>query len=180
MAGSAVPDTMPFDNIDEIEDALKSTELSVRDLHAAWKARLPVPEPGHRHSGRSRADGRQIPWLQSNPALARQFTRRALDKEEFLLVCDAAREALRLWPESDDEGRTALVGVAMDYGSALTRLGLTTAARAELEPFVRDDFKPRLGRAQRTDILIQIGNTLREESHHASARAAKLQTAEKA
>src|SRR6185436_1631693 len=76
--------------------------------------------------------------------------------------------------------QTALVGVAMDYGAALTRLGFTRTARAELEPFLRDDFKPRLGRTLRADILIQIGHALREESHHAAARATKLQTAEKA
>lgn len=172
---------MSFQNPDEIEDALKSPGLSVRDLYAVWEQRQPVPEPVNPQSaGASRGDARQIPWLQSNVSAARLFTGRALEKEEFLLVCDAAREALRLWPGANEDERTELVRVRMNYAAALTRLGFTRAARSELEPCVSEDFRPKLGRRLKADILLQLGNILREESHHAAARAVRLQTAREA
>jgi class 3 adenylate cyclase/tetratricopeptide (TPR) repeat protein len=170
-----------FQSIDEIEDALKSSGLGVRDLYTIWEQRQPVLEAVRSKDARVlRADAPRVAWLQSNFSLARRFTASALEKEEFLLVCDAAREALRLWPEANEDERRKLIRVRMDYASALTRLGFTRDARHELEPCVDDTFRPRIGRALKTDLLLQLGDILGEESHHATATAARLRAAEDA
>ena len=172
---------MSFDNTDEIEEALKSPALSIRDLYAAWERRKPITDPTKRKAGgASRSDNGQISWLQDDLSLASEFTKRALKKEEFLLVCDAAREVLWLWPGASPEERLQLVDVRMHYAAALTRLGFTVKARRELEPCASDDFQPKLVRKRRAEILFQLGNILREESQYAAARATQFQTGAKA
>ena len=168
-------------DINGIEEALRSGALSARDLHQIWEQRQPVLDPARRRSrGAYDAHIRQIPWLQEDIALARMFTKHALEKEEFLLVWDAAPEILRLWPTASENDHTELVGVKMDYAAALTRLGFTRDARSVLEPCVAAAFQPTLGRKLRVDILLQLGDILREESYHTAAKAAQLRTAEEA
>ena len=168
-------------NIAEIECGLKSCSFSVRDLYLAWEQRQPIPDFSNA-AGNDAAPGGlpQIPWLQNDVALARLFTARALECEEFLLVCDAAREVLRLWPAANAQERIELVRVRMDYAVALTRLGFARDARREIEPCVSDGFQPKLSRGCRVDIFIQLGNIMREESHRADVRAVRLQKAEEA
>src|ERR1051326_3507277 len=113
---------MSFHDITDIETALRSSSLAVRDLHAIWEQRSPIPDPEDRKKVDSGDAGApSIAWLQQDTSLARLFTRRALEKEEYLLVSDAAREILRLSPISDRDS-TELVHVRMDYAAALTRL----------------------------------------------------------
>jgi len=170
---------MGFQNVDEIEEALRS-KPSVRDLYAAWEQRQAVVETARPKDGVThRLDAPQLPWFQ-NPSLARIFTAKALQKEEFLLVCDAAREALRLWQEANDNERIDLIRISMDYAEALMRLGFTRDARNQLEPFVANDFHPALTTDLKVDILLQLGCILLEESHYATARAARIQTREEA
>ena len=172
---------MSFDNIDEIHEVLKSGALSVRDLHQIWEQRQPILEPdSHRRRGDPGPEVRQLPWLKEDISLARLFTRQALAKEEFLLVWDAAREILRLWPAANMNERLELVRVRMDYAAALTRLAFTRDARREIEPCLDPGFQPKLGRKLKADILLQLGDILREESHHAAAKSAQLKTAEEA
>lgn len=171
---------MSFHSIDEIEDALRSSEVSVRDLYQAWAQRLPIANVGERgKSGAIPRDDSPIAWVQENVALARLFTARALEKEEFLLVCDASRELLHLRAD-DDAQRMELVRVRMNYATALSRLGYSRDAADEIKPYVADDFQPKLGRKLKVDLLLHLGNILRDESHHATAAAARLQAAEKA
>jgi class 3 adenylate cyclase/tetratricopeptide (TPR) repeat protein len=170
---------MGFQNVDEIEEALRS-KPSIRDLYAAWKQRQAVAETARPKDGVTRRfDAPQLPWLQ-NPSLARLFTAKALEKEEFLLICDAAREALGSWQVANDNERIDLIRIRMDYAEALMRLGFTRRARNELEPFVVNDFHPALTRDLKVDILLQLGCILLEESHYATARAARLQSREEA
>ncbi len=170
---------MSFQNIADLEDALRSSCLTVRDLYGVWEQRLPVSDPALVKENGASPDlaAKQIAWMQNDARLVSRFTRCALEKEEFLLVCDCAREALRLWDHVEEEDRLELVRVRMNYALALARLGYTQRARLELEPCVDDSFRPRLGRRQKTEILLQLGNILRQESHLAAARAAQLQTA---
>ncbi len=170
---------MTFRTADDIRALLKSSSLSIRDLHLVWEQRQPIPG-GRRRRDRSNECVGQIAWLQGDITLARLFTKRALEKEEYLLVCDAASEILRLEPALKEDGRTELVRVRMDYAAALTRLGFTRAARGELEPCVSPAFQPILGRKLKADILMQLGDILREESHHAPARAMQFAAAEDA
>ena len=171
---------MSFTNIDDVGAALKSKSVTIRDLYTIYDQRLPVPERGARSAGRSAVVAKQVAWLQDSVEQARNFTQRALEKEEFLLVCDAAREALRHWTDDDDQVRTELVKVKVNYATALARLGFSREARQQLEPCVADDFRPRLGPQRKADILLRLGNILRDESQQATARATKLQTAQEA
>ena len=132
---------MSFQSAADIEEALTSGAVSVRDLYAIWEQREPVPEAAPaKGSIATGADAPHIAWLQEKISLARRFTQRALEKEEFLLVCDVAREAFRLLPDADPNKQTELVRVRIDYARALCRLGFTRDARRELEPCAGDAF----------------------------------------
>jgi class 3 adenylate cyclase/tetratricopeptide (TPR) repeat protein len=170
---------MSIRNISDVEDLLHGAP-SVRELHSIWERRHPIPDPDQKKDpyGTS-GDATQIPWLE-DVSLAHQFTSQALQKEEFLLVLDAAREILRIWPNAKQDDRTKLVLVRMDRAAALSRLGFMRDARHELEQCVAPDFQPELGRKLKVDILLQLGHILREEWHYATARAAQLKTAEDA
>ncbi|MBV9643200.1 MAG: hypothetical protein JO334_06475 [Verrucomicrobia bacterium] len=172
---------MTFSTINDIETALRSEEVAIRDLHGVWAQRRPIPDPAQsKSSNLETTEARQIDWLRSDISLPYHFTKRALEKEEFLLVCDAAREALRLWDELDEYGRTNLVKVRMNYAAALTHLGFTRDARKQLEPCIENDFRPVLGKGLKGDILLQLGDILREESVYAPARAARRETGQEA
>lgn len=171
---------MSFQNIADLEEALRSSCLTVRDLYGVWDQRLPVPDLAKVKKDGAAPDlvaGKQIDWIRNDLHLVARFTRCALEKEEFLLVCDCAQEALRLWDRADDNDRLELVRVRMNYALALARLGYTRRARAELEPSVDDGFPLRLPRRLQTEILLQLGNILRQESRYASALATQVQTA---
>ena len=172
---------MNFASSDDIEDALRSREVSLRDLYGIWEQRQPVPDPGSsKKPGVVQSAAPRIAWLQNKMTLGRLFTAKALEKEEFLLVCDAAQEALRLLPGANEDDQTELVRVRMNYAAALTRLGSTRKAQSVLERCVAEDFRPKLGRQLKVDIFLQLGDTLREESHHIASPAERLQTAEEA
>lgn len=173
---------MSFQNIDDLEHALSTNNIKVRDLYAAWALRQPPAQPTRTSKGTVHTDEEsQIRWLDRRRlSVVRLFTERALEKEEFLLVCDAAREGLSLWNTTDTNGRTELVEVKMHYAKALTRLGFTAEARQELEHCVDDDFQPMLGHGLKVDILLLLGNIMREEAQQASSRSAWRQAAEEA
>jgi class 3 adenylate cyclase/tetratricopeptide (TPR) repeat protein len=172
---------MTFQNVADIEEALRSGEVTLRELYSIWDQRQPVADTARGKGGDApRAGAPHIAWMQGDLSLARRFTERALQKEELLLVCDASREALRLWPNANEDERTELVRLRMNYARALMCLGFTRDARRELEPCAEDTFQPKLGRSLKVDILLQLGHIVREDSHHATARAARLQMAEEA
>lgn len=149
---------MTFNTVDDIQTAIGSREVAIRILHRIWAQRRPVPDPAGAPSGSlETTEAPQIDWLRSDIFLPYHFTERALEKEEFLLVCDAAREALRRWDELDEHGRTVLVKVRMNYAAALTRLGFTRDARSLLEPCILDDFRPALGKRLKGELFAPIG-----------------------
>jgi class 3 adenylate cyclase len=108
--------------------------------------------------------------------LASRFIRRALDEQEFLLVCDAAREILRHWRQEGEADSHELVRVRMDFATALTRLGYTRNASRELEGCLQS----APGRRLRAEILCQLGGVQREEAHRASDRPTAVQAIEAA
>lgn len=121
---------MSFENIDDIEQLLRSRRPAARDLHAAWEQRLPVPDPGpHKKSSASSVPGRQFAWLQDIPT-GRLFTKQAVEQEEFLLAIDAAQEILRL-PAANARDASERLRVRMDCAAAHTRMGLL-ARRARI------------------------------------------------
>jgi class 3 adenylate cyclase/tetratricopeptide (TPR) repeat protein len=169
---------MTLNSLDDVHDALATSKISAADLYRIFEQRQPVPEA--RRLSKGKVTQRQISWLQDDPNLAVQFTKRALEKEEFLLVCDVAKEAIRYLADGSPQERTQLVRIKMNYATALTRLGFTREARQILEPCVADDADLRLTPTFKADIYIRLGNILRAESRNAAARAVQLRTAEDA
>ena len=174
---------MSFQYIADLEAALRSGCLTARELHSVWDQRLPVPDPAVAKKSGSAPDpaaATQIAWMQNDARLVARFTRCALDKEEFRLACDCAKEALRLWDRVDDNDRLQLVHVRMHHAAALARLGYARRARLELEACLDEGFRPRLGSRLKTDILLQLGDIVRQESRHAPAQAARAELAAQA
>ncbi len=160
-------------NSARIEEALRTTGLTARELYALWEQGQPTGDTKKRQAA-------GVQWIADDLDVARLFAKRALDLEEYLLVCDVAVEALHHWDKADEEGKAALVKLRMHYADALTRLGRTRDARAQLDECAQDDFPLQLGRGLKLEILLQLGDILREEAGHAAAREMKLQTAQEA
>ena len=87
---------MDFKDPVDVERALDKKQLSARTLHEIWQVRQRIPDP----AGAAKAaitSGGQNPWMQSGVELCLRFVDRAFEHQEFLLICDAAREMLRRW-----------------------------------------------------------------------------------
>jgi class 3 adenylate cyclase len=169
---------MDLTTINHVGEALEQGEkLHGSDLYRIWEARRPVRLPGkpekHSYSEGSTA---QIPWMEENFSYAVAFSEAALKKEEFLLVCDACREATLLW-QKDSVDPAQWVRLNSHLAAAKMRLGFTRDARHTLEPLLDD---ARLESNIRAQILHQLGDIVREESHHTAALAARKQAAEDA
>ena len=168
---------MPFHNVDEIEEALRASRLSARALSEIWEQRQPIADPpGRKRTAGASAEARQVGWIQADSGLASRFIRQALDRQEFLLVCDAAREILRHWGQQGEANSIELLRVRMHFASALTRLGYTQEASCELDKCLRSAPGARL----RAEIFRQLGEVQREEAHRASDRATAVQAIEAA
>src|SRR5579864_9238521 len=169
---------MAFEHADDIASALDKGELSVRTLYEVWELRRAVPEQSAKAAGSS--DAGQIPWIQSDLGLCLRFLQRALEGQEFLLVCDAAREMLRFWESHDTRNDPDLLRIRMRLASGLTRLGDIQKASRELEQCLDPNFRPRAGKGLRTEMLLQLGDVRREEWYLATTKAAAIQATEAA
>jgi tetratricopeptide (TPR) repeat protein len=148
----------------DIENLLLEGAPTVRQLYTMWELRRPD-------------DPARIPWLE-DVRLAQRFASLAMQKEEYLLVFDAAREILRRWGNAGEADRTRLIHVRMDYASVLARLGLTREARGQLEQCLSPECQLELGRSRlKGDILLQLGDVLREEWFYSTERATQVQAA---
>jgi class 3 adenylate cyclase/tetratricopeptide (TPR) repeat protein len=169
---------MSFQNIGEIEEALQSgSRVSIPVLYTIWDQRQPVPIPGKKEEPAAQTGAPQLRWLQHNLKLVGAFTKQALEKEEYLLVCDVFEEALAYWNEAEKDPNRLLrdmVELRCCYATAKTRLGFTRSARSILEPFSES---AHLGPEEQARILLQIGDIVREESHHTPDHATRRQTA---
>jgi class 3 adenylate cyclase/tetratricopeptide (TPR) repeat protein len=166
---------MPFSDVHEVEEALRSSRLSVRALHEIWEQRLPVPEPAPRKPAKG-GDGRLLGWIQEDLRLASHFSRQSFEAEDFQLVCDAAREILRYWDQEGKASSREFVGIRTHFASALTRLGYLQEARHELAACLRSS--PGTGR--KAEIFRLLGDVEREEAHRASDRSMAVQAVEAA
>lgn len=160
---------MSIENISEIEGALRGASIQPRTLHQIWEQRRPVPELQAAKKGETNLV--QIPWIQNDSELALLFAKRALEAEEFLLLCDLGREVERLAPPLDKEDSVARLRVRMLHAKALAQLGSTREARSLLE----SNIPQALGARLRAELLSLVGDIIREESHHVASRAARLE-----
>jgi class 3 adenylate cyclase/tetratricopeptide (TPR) repeat protein len=171
---------MAFQNTPEIDDALRSRRLSIRDLHGIWEQRQPIPSIAARTSSAAASSvGAQLPWIQEDLEMGSAFVRHALAAQEFLLVCDASREILGYW-ERRGADSPDIIRIRTQLASALTRLGYMEEASRELERCLHPDFRPAPGRATKAAILLQLGDVRREEARRASNRAVAIQETEAA
>src|SRR5665213_3597738 len=163
--------------VSDIEDLLRGTP-NARELHSMWECGRPAGYHRQKRADAASGASTPIPWI-NDASLACGFTAHAIEQQEFLLVLDCAREALRGWDRAPEEQRTALIRVRLDYAAALARLGFTREARLELEPLIQTDFHPQLGRKLKIDpdqldalvltastafILGDVGATLRAQA----------------
>jgi class 3 adenylate cyclase len=170
---------MSFHSIREIEEVLRpGANASIRDLYTIWEQRQPAPRTPERHATTGAATAPQLRWLQGDPGVVTAFTQQALLKEEYLLVCDACGEAITYWSgqakESQDANLKGIILLRSHYAAARTRLGFTRSARNILEPLAGN---PRLSREEQAQVLLQIADIVREESHYAPDFATRRQTA---
>ena len=170
---------MRFRSIADIEDALAPSSVpSIRELYEIWDHRQPVQTSADaRLKTVDPGETGQIRWLQSDVGLAAAFLIRTLKSEEYLLVCDAFREAIAFWNGREEADAAQLASLCCSYASAKTRLGQTGDAMRRLEPWSRDS---RLSRRERAGILLQLGDIMREEAGGAVAPASRLQAGERA
>src|SRR4051812_27785847 len=87
-------------NIADVEELLQNVP-SARELHAIWESLRPIPRPGQAQNSAITSGG----WTLSREdlPLAHRFVACALEKEEYLLVLDAAREFLSIWEIAANE-----------------------------------------------------------------------------
>jgi class 3 adenylate cyclase/tetratricopeptide (TPR) repeat protein len=168
-----------FERIEDVERVLgHGSNPPVRTLYNIWERRRQVslaPKAGREKDAEGTLAGKQIAWLQSDVSTVTAFMDQALEKEEFLLVCDAYHEALAYWsqivPPSD------LVKLHCHYATAQTRLGFARDVRYWLEPLVAD---ADIGRRDRARILLQLGDIMREQAQSAWTKAARKYAAAEA
>jgi class 3 adenylate cyclase/tetratricopeptide (TPR) repeat protein len=170
---------MSFQNIHDIEEAfLSGSDVSIRDLYTIWDQREPVPTAAKKQAPMAPGSAPQLQWLQRDLELVTAFTKQALAKEEYLLVCDVYEEAISYWNKEAEKHPGGLlkeiVALRSHCATAKTRLGFTRSARNILEPLA-DNLN--LGRKEQAKILLQIGDIVREESHHTPDAATRRQTA---
>jgi class 3 adenylate cyclase len=173
---------MTFQNLRDVEEALRpGGSISARDLYTIWSQRLPVQTAAKKEASRIEGSLRPLEWLQNDLETVTAFTERALSKQEYLLVCDTYEEAKVYWSKetrSNDGGwLKQMARLASHCAEAKTRLGFTRSARSILEPLSNN---PNLGRREQARIRLQMGDIVREESHHAPDPSTRRVTAENA
>ncbi len=168
---------MVFHSISQLGKALeKGDRLSVRDLYDIWEHGLRVALAGEtgKPPGRQSGNDKRLRWYKDYISLLTALTGQALKKEEFLLVSDAYSESMICWRQNKSINPRDLLTLHSHYATAKTRLGFTRLARQSLEPLVS---LKQINRKERAKILLQLGDIVREESHHLSTAAARKQTA---
>ena len=158
-------------SIRDIEASLDHGSVDARRLYEIWELRQPVTRPSRTQRGAAAESTERelLPWLQESVELSRLFVRRALATGEFLLACDAAREALGLF-RSDVELQQSLA-------RALVRLGSVAEAQQVLRGLETNQQLTARALAETLCLIgdIFFGEALGAESD--TARAANLRSA---
>ena len=173
---------MTFHSVQDVEDALRpGAVITARDLNSIWNHRLPVHTDPKKEAQAVDASIRPLEWMQTDLEIVTAFTKQALARQEYMLVCDAYDEAKNYW---DKESRRQQAGwlkqmslLASHCAEAKKRLGFTRSANSILEPLARH---PNLGRREQARLLLQMGEIVREEAHHAPDPASRRVTSRNA
>jgi class 3 adenylate cyclase/tetratricopeptide (TPR) repeat protein len=165
---------MRVGNLSDVRELLASGSVGIRELHGMWDKRVPVPEA--KAAAVDLSGDFQIPWMQEDFGIGRDFTAAAMKLEEYLLVCDAGRELLRMPSEGGDGG--FLAEVRLNYAQALGRLGNTQEACRELERLLVGG--GGLEAWVRKRAYVELGNVHAQEARRAVAAAARFEAGKKA
>ena len=173
---------MTFHTVCDVDDALRSGgAISTRDLYTIWNQRLRVPIAAKKEASTFEASARPLEWLQDDLETVTAFTEQALSRQEYMLVCDVYDEAKTYWAQGTRPNTPGwikqMAKLANHCATAKTRLGFTRSARNILEPIARN---PNLGRRERARLLVELGEIVREESHHAPDRSSRRVSGENA
>ena len=164
-------------SVGDVRELLFAGRPTSRNLHEIWADRQPVSaaDAGANLAAMelaSAATNRQIAWLQQDAGLAAAFSNWALAREEFLLVCDVAAEAIDYWRQRPCADSQALPLVRMNRAAALVRLGATVPARAELGRLLQD--APLLSKPFQANSWSLLGEVALEESLYSGTRCGRL------
>ena len=165
---------MNLTSIEQIGEVLRGERVEGGILKALWDRRQPVD----RHVAKKDAseDEPKFDWLRHDPELIRQFAAHALAAEEFLMVCDAAQEGLRLEAgASGAEARRTFVLLRCDYAAAFARLGSFKRAQSELEIALRAECADTLDAGAHAEVLTLLAN-IRSDAARAEPTAPEMDT----
>lgn len=151
-----------------VEEILRAERVTAKDLHTIWNQRLPVPNAPKTEDHEAEA---RIAWMQEDAVLIERFVAHALEVEEYLLVCDAAREAAMMEKALVRDHFAVLARIRLHFARALCRLGNMAEARAQLLPWV-DDL--RLGTKIMSSMHTAIGDAYRDEAPLKAGRMERL------
>ncbi len=165
---------MSLGNLSDVRELLGSGTVGIRELHGMWDKRVPVPE--EKAAVVDLSGNFQIPWMQEDFGIGRDFMAMALRLEEYLLVCDAGRELLRM-PCDGGDG-SLLAEVRLNFAQALGRLGNTPEACRELERLLVGG--DGLVAGVRKKAYVELGNVHAQEARRAVAAAARFEAGKKA
>lgn len=167
---------MSFESLVQIEAALMNGRVDPRTLFELWERREPVTDPSTKKRGQAETNHSQLAWMQWNASLLPRFTAEAIAAEEYLLVCDAAREGLRLESNATESDRVHFLRLRLDFAKALHRLGSHTDSRRQLEPFKSTE----TGRRLKSEAFELLGDLARDEADTLPTKAARAQILEEA
>lgn len=170
---------MKFRTFQEIEAILRSQVTpSTRTLCEIWEQRQVTSERKEAETLESLAAETSVSdWLKHDVSLAVSFVKCALKREEYLLVSDAARDAVSYWQGREHVDPRPLSELETGFAIAKSRTGQSAEAFRSLEPWSRD---ARLDKAQRAGILLQLGDILNDEAHSAVNPSTRFQRGERA
>jgi len=167
---------MNFRTVQEIESLLTAPLApAARTLYEIWEQHLFSADSNPAKSTDTLPP--ELDWFKHYPSLALAFVNCALKREEYLLVSDAAREAVSHWQARDQLDPLALSQLAIAFAIAKSRTGQSAEAFRSLEPWSRD---PRLDPAQHAAILLQLGDILSDQAHAAVDPSTHFQRQERA
>lgn len=163
-----------------ISDLLRAPNISVSALYSLLGAFQGVQEQAIQNilgpsAGRSEAD-----LIQANLEVAALFAARALDQDEYLLVCDIVLQVLHPVALPQMSETVELLKLRLIHAKALTRLGFTREARQQLETCIGSKQWHQVDPELKTSILLQLGNTLVEEAQNAILRPSRIKTLKEA
>lgn len=166
---------MKFSSIAQIGEVLQAPQVGERVLREVWERRCPVEKTVVAKGG---AGPGEVPldWLRGDAEWIRRFAGHALAAQEYLLVCDAAVEGLRLEAGAVRVAeRRAFAGLRCDYAAALARLGSGNRAQAELETVLGTERAEVLDAPMRAEVQTLLGHVrsdaAREERTEAEQEA---------